>query len=349
MRPYVSTARRYLWVLVPMLALVWGAGLAAGYVEYTTTYEAQAQVWVLRVSQDLAIPNPDDPNVPVVQTVGAQQAELLGQLLRTKSVLRDVVQRTSLRAALAAAPDESGYLTQIAKHFKIQALGTNLVSVAFTAHDPKTPAEMVNAALAVRSERVAQARIAGSSALSALYRREFEIAQGQALAAQRQLDDFNASHTGQLSADEIHQQSLLKLAVDLAQGRLVNLQNRIDDTDVAPALVDMSGIEFQVVDPAQAETSPSGGTRTAATLAGIAFVVGCALACLLVLCGTFLANRFAASTDLATLAPAKLFAAVPQVGVKDQARRDLRRTLAAEAFSNIDTAEPRMASESRGR
>src|SRR5207245_2810798 len=66
-------------------------------------------------------------------------------------------------------------------------------------------------------------------------------------------------------------------------------------------------------------------------------------------CGTFLANRFAASTDLATLAPAKLFAAVPQVGVKDQARRDLRRTLAAEAFSNIDTAESRMASESRGR
>ena len=78
-------------------------------------------------------------------------------------------------------------------------------------------------------------------------------------------------------------------------------------------------------------------------------MVGCALACLLVLCGTFLANRFAAGTDLATLAPAKLFAAVPQVGVKDQARRDLRRTLAAEAFSNIDTAESRMASESRGR
>ncbi|HYV22435.1 MAG TPA: hypothetical protein VEN31_07245 [Candidatus Bathyarchaeia archaeon] len=341
MRPYLSTARRYLVLLATILALVWGAGLIAAYAEYTTTYQATANVWVLRVSQDLAVPNPDDPNVPIVQTVAAQQAELLGQLLRTRSVLRDVVQRTSLSSALAAASDEARFLDTLGKRFKVQALGTNLLAVSYTARDPQTPAEMVNAALAVRRERVAQARVAGGSALSAFYRREFEIAQTQALEAQRQLDDFTAAHKGgELNADDAHQDAVLRLAVDLAHGRLVTLQSRIDQTDIAPALVDLSGIEFQVVDEARQDDSPSGGTRNAATLAGAAFVAGCALAFLFVLCATLLTTSVAGPADVERLAPATLFASVPRIRAdRLQPRRDLRSALAASAFGDGEGRE----------
>lgn len=290
MQRYLSTARRYRWLLAAILTLVWGAGLAAAFVEYSTTYESSATIWVLRASPELSQRSPDDPNLTTVQTVAAQQAELLEQLLLTRSVLRDVVQRTSLSGELAAASDETKYLEQIRKRFQVETLGTNLLSVSFAARDPRTAPELVKAALMVREERVANARVAATTVLTALYQKDYEVAQAQALDAQKRLEEFDASHRPPLNTVDEHRQAQLRLALDFAQIRVGDLKGRIDKGVLAPALLEISGMEFQVVDEPRVESTPSGGTRAAIALAGAAVVGGAALVALLVLLATHLSG-----------------------------------------------------------
>src|SRR2546430_16534841 len=100
MRPYLSTARRYRWLLAAILTLVWGAGIAAAFVEYTTTYESGATIWVLRAPAELIQRNPTDPTIPPVQTVPVQQAGLLNQRPLTEAFLPHGVTPPSLSGDL---------------------------------------------------------------------------------------------------------------------------------------------------------------------------------------------------------------------------------------------------------
>jgi uncharacterized protein involved in exopolysaccharide biosynthesis len=335
MRPYLATARRYWWVLLMVLTLIWGAGLVAGYAEYSSTYSSEATVWVHRAPQDLGAANPDEPNMPLLQTSASQQADLLNQLLQTKSFLRDVVRRTSLWPAIEAQANDAAALEAIGKHFKVQALGTNLISVSYAARDPRTARDMVVAALAVRGERVAAAGIAATTAVSALYQKQLGLAEAKAVAAQRAVDEFNANHSGELSALDSEEWARVRLTLDLANVRVMDLRNRIDQSALAPAILAMSGLEFQVVDEPREESSPHGGTKPALMLAGVAFIAGIALVALLVVIGTFLVDHIAEPADLVRLEPASLFGTVPRVArARGGASRDLRATLAALAFAD---------------
>jgi len=283
MRPYLAAARRRAWLLLAILALTWGAGVVTAARDYAGTFESQATIWVLRPSPELTNIDPQDPGTPVVQTVASQQTELLQQLLRTDSFVRDVVERTSLRAALDAADDERPFLQAIRKKFSVETLGTNMLRVSYTATDRRIPAEMVSAALGVRTERVMQARVTSTAAVGTLYRREFEVAQHQAAAASADLAQFNASHSAPLSpADQAHQ-GQLQLAVDFALSRMAELRGRADRAAVASAVLEMSGLEFQVVDEPTVPSAPSGGGRAAAMSALVACAAGALLAALVVL------------------------------------------------------------------
>src|SRR4051812_27866373 len=154
MRQYLAAARRRLWLLAAILVVVWGAGSFSAVREYTSTFESQATIWVLRASPELTNIDPQDPGTPVVQTVASQQTELLQQLLQTDSFVREVTERTSQRPALDDTTDERAFLARIRKRFAVETLGTNMLRVSYTAADPRTPVEMVNAALDVRTERV---------------------------------------------------------------------------------------------------------------------------------------------------------------------------------------------------
>ena len=291
MRPYLAAARERLWIIATVLVLIWGAGLFSAMREYAGTFESQATIWVLRASPDLTNIDPTDPGTPVVQTVAAQQTELLQQLLQSDSFVREVTQHTSLRGALAATSDERGFLARIRKRFDVETLGTNTLRVSYTSSDPRTPAEMVSAALDVRTDRVTKARATSSAAVSTLYRREFEVAQQQAVTASADLEQFNKSHPAPLSPADLAHQGQLQLAVDFAQSRLSELQGRADRSAVASAVLDMSGLEFQIVDEPVADTTPSGGGRAAATLALFAFAGGLLLAALIVVATALLAGR----------------------------------------------------------
>jgi len=335
MRPYLATARRYRWLLLTIIALIWGAGLAAAFVEYKTTFESEATIWVLRASPELTVTSPNDPSQPILQTAATQQADLLDQLLLTDAFVRDVVRQTSLRAALDAAPDESRFLERVAKGFQVQTHGTNLLTVAYVAQDPVLAAEMVNAVLAVRADRIAQASVTFSAAASTLYQQQFKVAQAQAIDAQSAVDKFDQSHTAPLSDLEQHQRDQLRLALDFAQVRLGDIKGRIDQATLAPAVLAVSGMEFQVVDQPRVENSPRGGTRPAATIAAVAIAAGAALAALLVLLGTILPAHAKGPADVARLAPVKLLAAVPRVPrLQGSAGRptNIRASLAAIAF-----------------
>ena len=330
---FLGTARRYRWLLATVCALIWSAGLTAAYDEYATTYESHATIWVLQASAEMAASIADQPDIPLVNTAASQQTELLTQLLQTRSFVRDVVERTSLRSDLATAPDERKFLDTTRKHFRVQTLGTNLMSVAFTAHDPTTPFEMVSAALAVREERVAKARVDSSSILSTLYQREFDVAQAQARDAQQKFDAWVAGHEEPVSDIDEHERAQLRLTLDLAQVRLNDLKGRMDRAVLAPTLLEVSGLEFQIVDQPRQESVPSGGERSAVMLAAVALASGLMLAAFLAIAGTLLADRVGAPADVRRLAPAKVFAAVPRIaGTKRHDEGDLRMRLAAIAF-----------------
>jgi hypothetical protein len=333
MRPYLATLRRYGWLIAAILALVWGAGLASAYVDYTTTFESEATIWVLRASPELLVTSPSDPSAPILQTAASQQADLLVQLLQTQSFVRDVVQKTSLAAALAAAPDERRFLASVGKSFQVDTHGTNLMTVAYISHDSRIGPDMVNAALAVRADRVTQASVTFSAAASTLYQQQLAAAQTQALDAQKKLDDFDAEHPGPLSDIQQHSRDQLRLTLDFAQIRLGDIRGRIDQATLAPAVLAVSGMEFQVVDPPRVETTPRGGTKPAATTAAIAFAGGAALVTLLVLLGTILPSHATGPADVARLAPMKLIASVPRVPrLRGPADADVRGSLAAIAF-----------------
>jgi hypothetical protein len=282
MRPYLAAARRRAWLIAAVLTLLWGAGIVSALREYTSTFESQATIWVLRPSPELTNFDPQDPGTPIVQTVASQQTELLQQLLQTDSFVREVTQATSQRAALAATTDERAFLQQIRKRFDVETLGTNMLRVSYTASDPRTPVEMVNAALEVRTDRVMRARVTSTAAVGTLYRREYEVAHAQATAAGAELDKFNASHPAPMSpADQAHQ-GQLQLAADFAQSRLAELRGRADRAAVAAAVLEMSGLEFQVVDEPTAQNTPSGGGRAAAMALVLAFAAGVLLSALLI-------------------------------------------------------------------
>jgi hypothetical protein len=332
MRRYVLAARRYRWLLAAIVALVWGAGIMAAYVEYSTTYESEAIIWGQRPPPQLAT-SPDDPGLTVVQTPASQHAALLTQLIQTDSFLVDVVRTTSSADAFAATGNQQRYLDDIRKRFHIQALGSNLLSVSFTARDPRKAREILDAAIAVRGQRVAESRVAATSAVSALYQKELEVTQARALEAQQQLDQFTESHPGTLSDVDQHRKDQLRLALDFIQIRLGDLRGRIDQAVLAPALVDISGMEFQVLDEPREETSPRGGTKAAASIASASFVAGGTLAALLILIGGLLADGLAGAANVGRLAPAKLFATIPRVA-SSAGGQDLRAGLAAVAFGD---------------
>jgi len=340
MRRFVGTAHRYRWLLAAILAIVWGAGLAGAYVEYTSTFESTATIWVLRASPELATSAADDPSVPVIQAAAAQQADLLNQLLKTKSFVQDVVNRTSLRGALEAAADPDAYLRQVGSRLRVQVLGTNLLSVSFSAKDPRVVAEVVKSALTVRGERVAKARLDAAAALSALYHKEFEVAEAQVADAQRKLDAFDSAHPAPLSEGDQQLQSQLRLTLNLAQIRVSDLKARMDRSILGPQLVEVSGMEFQVVDEAREPTTPSGGTRAAASLAGVAVAVGLCLAGLLVLIGALLPDHIAGPADVGRISSARLFASIPRDGAAGRrAAGGLRAALGAIAFGDPQSGE----------
>jgi uncharacterized protein involved in exopolysaccharide biosynthesis len=290
-RPYLATARAFRWVIAAMLLIVWGAGIAAATTEYSSTYQSDATIWAVRAAPALSVTDPDDPNIALIQTAAAQQAEVLKQLLQTRSFLIDVVGRTSLKTKFAASTDQDRFIDDLRKGFRVETLGTSLIRVSFAGHDPTTAPELLRAALVVRAERIDQARQLSSSALSLFYQRQLEFAQQQALDAQKALDDFNQSHREPLSDPDEHVRGQLRLNLDFALVGLSDLRGRQERALLAPALLEVSGVEFQIVDEPRASTKPSGGERTAVMIATVALAAGVGLAGLLVLVGTLLGLR----------------------------------------------------------
>lgn len=352
MRPYLRTARSYLWILVVVLGLTWGSGIAMAYVEYTTSFQADATIWTQRgllrlqddgrlvVSPELA--PPQDPAVATLMTPAAEQAGLLGELLQTRSFLRDVAARTSL--SIPAQPNEERkFLDDMSKRFKVEVLGTNLFRVSYRARDPRTGPAVVLAALALRQEESVEARVAATEAATDSYRSELALAQSQALAAQTELETFDEAHRPPLGPLDQYQQGQLRAAVEDARTRIADLKARIDRSAVMAGIVQTAdSLDFQVVDQPIEDPRPSGGTKSAAMIAASAMAAGLALASLLVLGCTLLASRVGAEADVARLAPATLFATIPKVATrKGVTGRELRASLAAAAFAPPPTEQAR--------
>ncbi|HEV8534269.1 MAG TPA: hypothetical protein VGR87_00900 [Candidatus Limnocylindria bacterium] len=336
MRRYLDTARRYRWVILVVLALTWIPGAAIAYVEYTTSYEADATIWTQRTSQQFASISPQDPGLTTFSTPASEQAGVLKQLLATRSFLREVVRRTSLQVP-DSATDERRFFEEFGKRFRIDVLGTNLFRVAYRARDPRTGPEVVLATLAQRQEHLTASRTAATEAAASFYRSELGLAQSQALDAQRELDRFDEGHKPPLLPPDEYQQRQLRLAVEDTKSRVTDVKTRIDRSGVMPGILQMAdALDFQVVDRPLEDVKPSGGTRPAAVIVGSAVLSGLFLAIALIVGGTLLAGRVGAEADIGQRVPATLFATIPEVAHrKSWQTRELRTALAAVAFAPV--------------
>jgi uncharacterized protein involved in exopolysaccharide biosynthesis len=318
MRQYLDTALRYRWFILIILALTWGAGIAAAYQEYSTSFEAQSTVWTQRgllrldadgrlvISPELA--PPQNPDVAMNMTPAAEQAEILKQLLLTRTFLRDILARAFVSVP-SSPSDERAFLDEVSKRFKVEVLGTNLFRLTYRARDPHTAPSLVRAALALSQEQAAQARMATTESAINSYKSELTLAQSHAADAQRELDDFNQAHRPPLGPRDDYQQTQLRLAVDDGNKRIADLQARIDRATVSTSIVQTTdSLDFQIVDEPVEDAKPSGGTRPAALIGGSALAGGLALASLLVVTGTLLrrgaSRRVVTETDTARPAPA---------------------------------------------
>jgi hypothetical protein len=338
MQRYVYTARNYLWVIIAVVAVLAASGSVAAYGEYAGTFESNATIWVQRNSQDLLQVHAvmtDVPSVPNFLTPGSEYAEALGQFVQTQAFLRDVVERSSLKGELASAKDPLSYLDDLRKRFKVQALGTNLVRVTFRATSATVAFEMVSAAVAIRDERAAAARVASASVTSTLYSKEFELAQQKSVRAQQDLDEFNSLHGGPLNAADSYRQQQLRTSSDLAQARVDDLRAAIDRAAIVSTLLQLGqSTDVQVIDAPQVQLQPSGGLRQAVFVFGVMMAGAATLVALLVIVGTLLTASVASEADLERLGAATLVASIPQVTDRSGAKRkrDLRTALTAITF-----------------
>ena len=342
MRRYVYTARNYLWVIVTVVAVLAASGSVAAYGEYSGTFESSATIWVQRNSQELLQVHAvmtDVPSVPNFLTPGSEYAETFGQLVQTQAFLREVIDRTSLKEDLAGARDQLSFLEDIRKRFKVQALGTNLVRVSFRAPASGIAYEMVSAAVAIRDERAAAARIASASVTSTLYSKEFELAQQKSARAQQDLDEFNSLHAAPLNAADSYRQQQLRTSSDLAQARVDDLRAAIDRAAIVSTLLQLGqSTDEQVIDAPQVQPEPSGGLRQAILVFGVMMAGAVTLIALLIVVGTLLTASVASEADLERLGNATVAASIPQVSGRrgSRTKNDLRSALASLAFD----AEP---------
>jgi hypothetical protein len=165
---------------------------------------------------------------------------------------------------------------------------------------------VVLAALALRQEQAVAARVAAMEAATGSYRSELGLAQGQALAAQTDLEAFDQAHRPPLGPLDQYEQSQLRASVEQAKTRIADLNALIDRSAVMAGIVQRAdSLDFQVVDKPVEDARPSGGTKPAAMVAASAIAAGLALASLLVLGCTLLARPAGAEAEVVRTAPAR--------------------------------------------
>jgi len=329
---YIETAARLRLALVAVVLLVLVPGLVAAYEEYMSTHESFATVWVDRASQQI-VSGSDNPYIPVLQTPASEQAQILSELLQTRSFMVAVIGGTQLKEQLAQAADPDVLLEDQRQRFRVQALGTNLVRISFKSTEPELAAAMVEAALATRAARIFQAQSNNAAAAILYYQRVYEFALKEVIGAQQQLDSFTAAHpTSTLSATDEYRQRQLRLNLDLATARVSELRARVETVGISGELRRVTGdIDFQVIDEPEPNPRPSGGLRTASLIAGVSFAGALSLAALLIVVATLTNDRVASVSDLVRVPGVRVFGAVPRVS-RSRSRRSLRSQLLSAAL-----------------
>ncbi len=353
MEPYLATARRYWWLLAAVLVLVWGSGLALAVDEYLHTYQSEATIWTQHVLRRISPAN--DPSLGALDAPAAEQSDVLAQLLQTRTFLTEIILGTSLRPQYAAAADQDDFVAEVGRRFRVQRLGTNLVRVSYRAPLPGVAAEMVQAALDARLQRATTSRVEQTSLGDAFLQRELEVAKSEHLEAQRQLDQWVLQHRPPLDPAEELRQRQLTMALELAESRRQDVQSRIDRAPGVAALQQVAeSMDFQVIDSPRPAIRPSGGTRPAATIAGIAGAIGLALVAVIIFGVALLPPRLANEDQLAGPSLGRILAGLrgrilaaiaAARSIGRQSRLSLRDTLASEAFDAAGTQQPTSSSK----
>jgi uncharacterized protein involved in exopolysaccharide biosynthesis len=248
-------------------------------------YEAYVGVWVDRP----AYLNTNASDWNNYLSPAQNQSNRLGELLRTRQFLVDVVGRTSLANVVGNDRGEQRVRDMLASDLGIFPSNNHLLVMRFRAQSPQLAHQMLNAVVDAFKEKSATDRIDQANLASGFYENQLQTAQADLakasgelrryVTANPHLTDPEGPDSRRVAVAGIDPQlAELQRRVTNAQQALERATGSLDQAQLnAAAALEGQELGFQVIDPAKQPTQPSRELRKriiyplAGLLVGMAF------------------------------------------------------------------------------
>ena len=328
--------------------------LIVGTVSVLTTppyYEGWTAVWLSQPTY-LAATDQDNRFLSPAQN----QANRMGELLKTQSFLSDVARRTSLAPLAGSAAGQERLQAQVVSQLSMQPSGTNLLAIRYRASTPQLAVQVLQALLDAYTEKTNSDRTSQGTLAISFYESRVQATEDQAKQSADALRRYQQA--SRLSIDPSVSGDLTGAGAANADPQLKQLQSQADfdqkQLDDARASLDKArfqvdaadqgqDLSFQVIDPPRI---PSGATRdikkliiapVAALLVGL---IGSTVLLVVILASD---RSIRAETDL--VPPVRVLGTVPNLKLKrlPKTERDaaIRRAMGFAAGSAVMLPAPK--------
>jgi uncharacterized protein involved in exopolysaccharide biosynthesis len=303
-------------VLIPLIVAPISLLTASAY------YEATAGIWVARPTYIKY-----DEEASRYSTPAKEQADRLNELLRSRSFLLDVAQRTSLAPWTGSAKGEEALRNTFEKSLGMTP-SNNMLVVRFRADSPQLAYEVVTALLDVfqekmMSDRTDQAALAISFWESRLQETRAKLAKSDSalrryVQSNPQLATTDLSRPATVTPGSLDRELVdLRLRVQMDERDVDNARASLERIQFdAAAAQEGQEVGFQVIDPPQVPVTATRDIkkRIIFPVAGALFGFGLSLTILLLLVAADGTVR--SETDLAS--PIRVVGVVPQIPIKNR-------------------------------
>lgn len=320
--------RHKLLILLPPLLIP----LIAGAIAFRTsrpTYESWAGIWVERPTY-LKL----DDEINRFNTPAQIQSDRLGQMIRTRSFLIAVAQRTTLAPLVGSEQGEEEMQRLLQRDLAIFTNGANLVSIRYRATAPELPFQVVNAVIEAFKDRANADRSAQADVALSFYGSRLQDAQDKLAKSTEELRRYVNSSPRARTADPSRGAAQGPTVPTAADPQLADLQNTVDldqkEVERSRAAFEQAQIQataaregqeigFRVVDPPRISTRGTVQYKQLAVYPAVGLVFGLALSTVLLVL-LVAADRSARSeADLAAVA--SVIGIVPELKPKYIPRR----------------------------
>ncbi len=305
-------------------------------------YESFAGVWVDRPTY-LSFQD----NFSIYSSPSSQQANKLGEIMRTRSFIIDVAKRTAMAPLVGNARGEERIAQIIGNGFTMIPNGDHLLVLHFRADNPKLAFDSLNGIMDAFKENAANDRVNQASLAISFYQARLQAAQDdlkktsasvrQYVAANPNLKTVNPDQAaaGNLNLPTtVTDPQLAEMMAQLQtqQKQVEQLRNNLDSAQFdASASLEGQELGFQIIDPPQIASAPTRALRKQLIFPIAGMVVGMGLSLVLLVLLVAADRSVRSESDLPT--GARLLGAVPYLKLnlkklpKGQRRDAMRKAI----------------------